>query len=137
MSRVSFVRLFSVLALTFAARALFASTLTYEVGTCMPGLPSFPTISAALAATPPANVVGVCPGTYNEQVHITQPVTLKGVSSADSAQAIIAPPAGGLVTNANLDPGMSIPVAAQIQVDNASGASEHQRSNRGWYREWS
>lgn len=120
MARISLLRLISVLAL--AASALSASTITYEVGTCMPGLPSFPTITAALAATPAANVVIVCPGTYREQLQITQPVTLQGVSSDDSARAIIAPPPGGLVSNATADFGF--PVAAQIWIDNASGPVE-------------
>jgi len=119
MSRVRFVRLFSVLALAFWASTLSASTITYAVGTCRPHLPSYPTISAALAATPPANVVEVCPGTYKEQVQITQPVTLEGVSNGTSAEAVFAPPAGGLVANATDDFGN--PVAAQLWVNNASG----------------
>jgi hypothetical protein len=117
-SRITFVRLFSVLALAFVASASSAATFTYEVGTCMPGLPSYPTISAALGATPSADVVKVCPGTYNEQVVITQPVTLEGVPSGDSAQAIIAVPSGGLVANTFFSSG---PIAAQLLVDNASG----------------
>ena len=119
MSRITFVRLFLVLALTFAASALSASPITYAVGTCRPTLASYQTISAALAALPFPNVVEVCPGTYNEQVEITQPVTLKGISNGDSEQTIIAPPVGGLITNATTDRGAS--VAAQIWVNNASG----------------
>jgi pectin methylesterase-like acyl-CoA thioesterase len=117
MARISLLRLISVLAL--AAGDLSASTITYEVGTCMPGLPSFPTITAALAATPAANIVMVCPGTYREQVQITQPVTLEGVSTDDSARAIIAAPVGGLATNATDDFGFA--VAAQLWVNNVSG----------------
>jgi len=74
MSRINFVRLFSVFALTFGASALSASTITYAVGNCRPNLASFSTISAALSAIPSPNVVEVCPGTYNEQVQITHPV---------------------------------------------------------------
>jgi len=113
-----FARLFSVLTLTFGTTAVSATT-TYAVGTCRPGLHSFPTISDALAATPSANVIVVCPGTYNEQVQITQAVTLAGVSDGTSAQAIIAPPASGLVTNATSDFGSQ--VAAQLWVNNAPG----------------
>src|SRR5215472_16215648 len=105
MSRVRFVRLFSVLALAFWASTLSASTITYAVGTCRAHLPSYPTISAALATTPPGNVVEVCPGTYREQVQITQPVTLEGVTGEDSARVIIAPPLGGLVANATNNDG--------------------------------
>jgi hypothetical protein len=123
MSRINFVRLFSVLALAFGTNgssALSGSTITYEVGTCMPGLPSFATITTALAATPAANVVKVCPGTYREQLQITQPLTLEGVSNDDSARAIIAPPAGGLGVNAAA--GLNgAPVAAQLLVNRTSG----------------
>jgi len=128
MSRISFARLFSVLALTFGASDLSASTITYAVGTCRPSLPSYSTISAALAAVPPANVIEVCPGTYNEQVQITQPVTLEGVTSGSAssgllAQAIIAPPAGGLIANATDALGNS--VAAQLWVDNVAAGPVH------------
>lgn len=119
MSRICVVRLLPIVVLVLGASALSASTITYAVGNCRPGLASFPTISAALAAVPSADVVIVCPGTYREQIQITQPVTLEGVSSADSAGAIIAVPAGGLVTNATDDAGG--PVAAQLWVKNASG----------------
>jgi len=46
---------------------------------------------------------------------------MKGVSNGNSAQAIIASPAGGLVANATDDKGFSI--AAQLWVNNASGRS--------------
>jgi hypothetical protein len=38
----------------------------------------------------------VCPGTYPEQVTISQPLTLQGITSANSAQAVIAVPGGGM-----------------------------------------
>src|SRR5215472_5804576 len=116
MPRISFVRLLSILALTFGASPLSASTITYAVGDCRPNLASFSTIGEALGGVPSPNVVVVCPGTYNEQVQITQPVTLEGVSSGDSAQAIIAPPAGGLTINAMDD--FFNPVAAQVWANN-------------------
>jgi hypothetical protein len=120
MSRVSFVRLFSILALAFWASALSASTIAYAVGTCRPGLRSFSTISAALGAVPSANVINVCPGTYNEQVQIAHPVTVEGVIPVKNSQrATIAPPADGLVTNARDDLGN--PLAVQVWVNNASG----------------
>src|SRR5262249_31853887 len=90
------------------------------VGTCLPNLPSFSTITAALIANPAPNVVKVCPGTYTEQVQITQPVILQGVTSANSGQVIIAVPSGGLVTNA-IDDLLGLPVAAQVLVNNTSG----------------
>jgi hypothetical protein len=60
MRRVSALGPLSILVLAFWASTLSASTITYAVGTCRPGLRSFRTISAALAAVPTANVVAVC-----------------------------------------------------------------------------
>jgi len=68
----------------------------FAVGTCQPHLQSYPTISAAVAAVPPGSTVLVCPGTYGEQITISQPLTLEGVSSANSSDVIIAVPASGL-----------------------------------------
>jgi hypothetical protein len=99
--------------------SLASTTITYAVGTCKPSLPSFATISTALAATPAANVVQVCPGKYPEQVVITNPVTLEGITSGNSAQAVIAVPAGGLLTNATTTFGNA--AAVQVWVNNATG----------------
>jgi len=91
---------------------------TYAVGTCRPSLPSYSTISAALAATPAPTVVDICPGTYNEQIEITQPVTLQGIVTGGSGQVIVSA-AGGLQADATIS-GES--VAPQLWVNNASGA---------------
>jgi hypothetical protein len=99
MSRINVARLLSIAVLTLGCRLAWASTITYEVGTCKPHLPSYTSISAALAATPAPNVVQVCPGTYYEQIEITQPVTLEGLAVENSDQVIIAVPGGGLVQN--------------------------------------
>lgn len=124
MPRINVVRLFLIIVLTLATHELSASTgVTNVVGSCKPTLPSFTTISAALAATPAPNIVIVCPGTYPEQVVITQPVTLEGVSSANSNQPIIAVPSGGAVANASVFDsfGDLTPAAAQLWVNNAAG----------------
>ena len=63
------------------------AALTYEVGGCKPGLKSFPTITQALTATPAPTVVEVCPGRYPEQVVLTQPVKIEGISSNNGEQA--------------------------------------------------
>lgn len=118
MSHINFVRLFCILAFAFGASSS-ASTITYAVGTCRPSLRSFRTITRALDAVPPANVLVVCPGTYAEQVQITRPVTLAGISHENSARAIIASPVSGLITNAMDDLGN--PLAVQLWVNNASG----------------
>src|SRR5271157_3914264 len=120
MSRIGFVNLLSVLVLTLASNTLWA-TVTYQVGTCKPGH-SFPTITAALTATPPPNVVKVCPGTYPEQVVITQAVILEGMISGNSGEVIIASPPNGLVVNATDD--LGDPIAAQAYVEASPGPTQ-------------
>jgi parallel beta-helix repeat protein len=124
MSRFSFVRLLSVLALalfalTLGAHKLLAATITYEVGTCKPGHPTFSTITAALTAVPSPNVVLVCPGSYYEQIEITFPVILEGVVAANAGQAVVYPPPNGFVGNATDDYGELF--AAQLFVNNVAG----------------
>lgn len=87
------------LVLLFGSVEAFATN--FAVGTCKPSLPSFTTISAAVAAVPPLSTVFVCPGTYPEQVTINQPLTLKGVTEKNSAQVVVAAPSGGLSANVN------------------------------------
>jgi|HubBroStandDraft_1064217.scaffolds.fasta_scaffold01157_9 hypothetical protein len=116
MSRIK--TLLFVLALA-AQVPLASATVTYAVGTCESKLPSFTTIQSALDATPSPNVVKVCPGTYPEQIKITFPTTLEGISDGNLTGATIAVPSGGLVVNFTDDYGQS--VAAQILVQNASG----------------
>lgn len=91
---------------------------TFVVGNCKPGS-NFSSISAAVSTVPAGSIVLVCPGTYNEQVRITKPLTLEGIASGNSDQAVIAPPAGGLATNATNDNGQTL--AVQLWVDNAPG----------------
>jgi hypothetical protein len=118
MSRIGFVKLLSVLVLTLGSNELWA-TVTYYVGTCKTGPHDFPTITAALTATPPPNVVKVCPGTYPEQVVITQAVILEGMISGNSGEVIIASPPNGLVVNATDD--LGDPIAAQLYVEVSPG----------------
>jgi len=95
----------------FSASPVFATD--YAVGTCKPGLKSFTTISAAVAAVPSGSTVYVCPGTYAEQVVISQPLSLVGLSSGPSDQAIIAAPAR---MSANTTTVAGSPLAAQVLV---------------------
>jgi hypothetical protein len=118
MTHSRFIATLCVLLLLAATFAVATST-TYVVGSCLPSLPSYHSISDALAAVPPPVTIRVCPGTYNEQVEITYGVTLAGISSGNSGQAIIAPPAGGLVVNATVENGSA--AAAQVWVNGASG----------------
>jgi hypothetical protein len=107
-----------LLVLALAAQVPLASaTVTYVVGTCQKTL--YTSIQAALDATPSPNLVKICPGTYNEQIVITKPVTLEGISNGTSSGATIAVPSGGLVANATDSYGSS--VAAQVLVSNVSG----------------
>jgi len=70
---------------------------TYYVGSCHSG--SFATISEAVSSVPPGSTVKVCPGGYQEQVTITQPLTLEGISSGNYGQVNIVPPASGDIAN--------------------------------------
>ncbi|HXP71414.1 MAG TPA: hypothetical protein VOA88_19215 [Candidatus Dormibacteraeota bacterium] len=100
------------LAFLFSAGSVLAGNIA--VGTCKPKLPSFSTISAAVAAVPAGSTVMVCSGTYPEQVTISQPLTLEGIADGDSGQVVITVPAGGLSINAADLNGAA--VAAQVLV---------------------
>jgi Periplasmic copper-binding protein (NosD) len=89
-----------------------ATTLT--VGGCKPH--SYSTISAAVAAAPAGATVQVCPGTYPEQVLISQPLTLEGVSNGNAGAAVITSPSTGLAAN-----GSSLlwgTISSQLLVEN-------------------
>jgi Periplasmic copper-binding protein (NosD) len=88
--------------------------VTVQVGNCLTGPKNYTTISAAVAAVPSGSIVDVCPGTYAEQVAITIPLTLQGVTSGTANQAVVTVPSGGLT--ANVTSMFSESVAAQILV---------------------
>jgi hypothetical protein len=120
-----------VLAVFFCARPVLATT--FAVGTCKPSLSSYKSISAAVAAVPAGSIVLVCPGTYAEQVIINQPLTLQGVTSANTGQAIITAPAGGLTTTTSaigsnmLSPQVEVTVGpvniSNLTVDGTGGSN--------------
>jgi parallel beta-helix repeat protein len=91
--------------------ALASSAQTVAVGNCRPHLVSYSTISEAVAAVPAGSSVLVCPGTYPEQVAITQPLTLKGLTDGIGERAVIVVPSGGLVPNGN---GNDVQVLVQV-----------------------
>jgi parallel beta-helix repeat protein len=97
--------------LLLAVHPMFAAN--YAVGTCKPSLPSYATISAAVSSVPPGSTVEVCPNTYPEQVTIAQPLTLKGITSANAGQAVITVPGSGL---AAVTTGFGISIAAMVDV---------------------
>jgi hypothetical protein len=95
-----------------AVQSLLGSTV--QVGTCQPPLQSFSTISAAVSGVPAGSTILVCPGTYAEQVTMTQAVNLQGATAGTANQALITVPSGGLLANTISMFGES--VAAQILV---------------------
>jgi hypothetical protein len=106
-------------ALAFGAQ-MSAASVTYIVGTCKSGT-QFSTIQSALDASPAPNTVEVCPGVYSEQVTITKPVTLEGITASNGSRARIFLPAG-YAANATLA-GENYPAVAQVYVNNVSGGS--------------
>jgi hypothetical protein len=94
MFRLRFIAIVTITVLMSAAA--FAGT-RYAVGSCQPHLTSYSTISQAVSSVPSGSTIEVCPGNYPEQVLITQPLTLQGVSSQGSDTAMVTVPSGGLV----------------------------------------
>ncbi len=109
-------RLWLLVASALLLGAQSALGATYYVGSCKSG--SFPTISAAVSSAPAGSTVKVCPGTYAEQIVISQPLTLEGFTSGDSGQAIIAVPSGGPTVNVH-SVDANLAVAAQLLVQDA------------------
>jgi hypothetical protein len=120
MRRVHFALSFLVLVLVLGAQPLVA--VTYYV-THTPeslctnnksGYSIYITIQDAVTQVPAGSIINVCPGTYPEQVVISQPVTLRGVNYGGSSQVVIAMPSNGLTPTSSIyfDNG----VAAQVQV---------------------
>jgi hypothetical protein len=86
----------------------------FAVGTCRPRLRSFTTIQAAVSGVPAGSTVLVCPGTYPEQVTITQPLSLQGLADSNLDEVIITIPSGGLT---NIVPSISMEnVTPQVLV---------------------
>jgi hypothetical protein len=97
---------------------------TGQVGTCLTGITKLgSSIQTAVNALPPNSTLFVCPGTYQEQVKVTQPITITGVKDPNSTAdaAVIAAPSGGIVANTtSLATGN--PIAAQLLMDTPGGA---------------
>jgi Right handed beta helix region len=121
LSKLSLAVWFLGLALALGTPELSSATVTYIVGTCRSGT-QFKTIQSALDASPAPNTVQVCPGVYSEQVTITRPVTLAGITANNGARARIFLPAG-YTANATLTGagGGSLSAVAQVYVNDVSG----------------
>lgn len=106
----------------FGIQGAHASTVV--VGTCKNGV-QFTTIQDAVNHAPVGGTVDVCPGTYPEQVTISQGVKLVGIPATQagvtSDAAVIVPPAGGVTANTSDIYGF--PTAAQIFVNGATGVT--------------
>jgi hypothetical protein len=96
----------------------FAKTVL--VGTCKQNLQTYPTISQAVSAVPPGSTVLVCPGTYPEQVTITQALTLRGVHSGNAGNPTITVPPGGLTKSVTLGNGATM--FFQVLAENTDSA---------------
>jgi hypothetical protein len=108
--------------LALAAQVPASATVTYVVGNCKPSFPpkdTFQHINDAVNATPPPNVVEVCPGTYAEVVGIFHPMTVEGISNGTSDLVTITVPSGGLFIDGGDDLGDFL--AAQIVVNSVAG----------------
>jgi|ERR1700722_217172 len=116
MFRTRFVT--AVIAAILPSASAFAGT--YAVGSCLPKLPSYTTISQAVSAVPAASTIQVCPGNYPEQVVISKPLTLQGVESGNSGAAVVTVPSGGLTQSIQTS-AFSGAVFYQILVQNTSG----------------
>jgi len=77
----------------------------------------FNTINDAVASpsVQPGSVIDVCPGTYAQQVVINKALTIQGIFSGDSSQAVITVPGGGLTTTSSVN-SILVTVAAQVEV---------------------
>ena len=113
MKRVIATALFTV-AMIFGGQPVMATT--FAVGTCRPKLPSFTTISAAVAAVPPGSIVEVCPGIYPEQVTISTPLTLIGGTNGNADRVTIVVPPSGMIANAGSAFVFGGSVGAQVAV---------------------
>lgn len=114
-------RLF-LLAVTVAVGLHAPSLMAYSVAvgpaSCLTALPHYPTIQSAVSSVPPFATVIVCPGTYPEQVVISQPTTLQGLVAGAE---IITVPASGLVGNTTSSYYGTL--AAQLLATNTSGVT--------------
>jgi hypothetical protein len=110
-----------VLLSVFGSKNLLATVVAVGPSTCMPSLVHFATIQSAVSASPFGTIIRVCPGNYPEQVVITQPLTLQGVTDGTGNAAVITVPGGGLTVNAtSAEFG---PVSAQLLVENTLGVT--------------
>jgi hypothetical protein len=91
------MKVYALLTTLIVVLAIPAMSQTLVVGTCKKANHHYTTIQSAVQAAPEDATVLVCPGTYAEQVVITTPLTLKGVSVPPLNNPTIIGPSGGLI----------------------------------------
>jgi parallel beta-helix repeat protein len=118
---VRFVTIALVVAAGLLGQSLVASTVVVGPATCKSGYTHYSDIQTAVSKVPFNSIIMVCPGFYPQQIIISQPLTLEGVTDGTGSAAVITVPAGGLVPN-----GTSVSfgaVAVQILVQNTVGVT--------------
>lgn len=117
------MRNFVLLVMLLSTQFALASG-NFAVGTCRPRLRSFSTIQAAVSGVPAGSTVLVCPGTYPEQVTISQPLNLEGLSDSNLDEAIVTIPNGGLTTivpsifSENVTPQVLVQTTGVVNITN-------------------
>lgn len=91
------------------------SAKTLVVGICKTNTKSYGDIATAVAAAPAGAVIEICPGTYQQQLTLTQAVTLEGVAYGPDQAVVLIPPQV-FEANGSLGP---ISIYAQILVQDA------------------
>src|SRR5215472_8637311 len=99
----------STITVALIAVAVATQTKSAVVGSCMAGVTGYPTIQQAVNSVPSGGTVLVCPGTYTEQMTITVPLRLAGVTAAGSADAVITAPASLVANAVQVNTGYSFP----------------------------
>jgi hypothetical protein len=105
------------LAIAGISLPLASQAQTYYVGTCKPGKADFKSIQEAVTDAASGATINICPGTYSEAIIITQPLTLQGMTSGDSAGVTVTAPSESLVP---FETSFGA-VSAQIAVINPGG----------------
>ncbi len=105
--------LIPALVVMFLASSALAQTVA--VGNCRPNLKRYSTISQAVSSVAAGSTILICPGTYPEQVTVTQPLTLQGVQDGNAADPIVTVPSAGL-TKSVIAPTNGVTMFFQILV---------------------
>ncbi|HEY6303770.1 MAG TPA: right-handed parallel beta-helix repeat-containing protein [Terriglobales bacterium] len=102
-------------------QSLSATTVVVGPSTCQSAYKHFSTIQSAVSSVGYSTTVMVCPGFYPEQVVISQPLTLEGVTDGTGNAAVVQVPGTGLVQNGTSN--SFGPVTVQLLVQNTVGVT--------------